>query len=97
MAEAKANGRVTMALLGSKLDQIAFDLGEAKGDIRGLLKAEARQEDFNQAVRLQLWDDGCSRIQRTESTAATAMTYVRVVLVPIGLLIVAAAIAVLTK
>jgi len=81
-----SNGRVTMALLGAQVQQIAndtTDIKKATGDLHDFV---IQQVELNKLIRKELWTpDGKSRVQSVEETANTAMTWAKAVLIPIGL------------
>lgn len=89
VVDENGNNRVTLALIGQKLDMLSDSIEEVRRDVAILRECSVRQDELNKAVRNQLWGlDGRSRIQQAEEMADSAITWLRLAILPISLAII---------
>lgn len=89
------NGRVKIAVLETRLDNMLKDWDDFKTDIQRILAAQIRNEASLRAVNHQLWDkDNCARIDKAltasedaKKIATSALDWVRRLWIPIGIAI----------
>ncbi len=97
MAEDNGNGKVTMAVLGSQLTQVQGDINEIKIHVENLVKSEAAQQEFNKAIKSQLWDGGQSRIQAVEGSVKGLSMLVKLLFIPLCLAVMAGLLTLIWK
>jgi len=97
MAEGKekGNGRVTLALLKEQGEDILVRLGKIEEKVDTLHDDAIRIQEFKVKAGYELYHDGKSRMQAVENgvedamaEARTAMSWVKVAIVPISLAVV---------
>jgi hypothetical protein len=91
-ADDNGNGRITSAIIGEKVDNLASAFvtfsTRMEATVAKLTESTTRHEEMSKAHCHELYRDGQSRIQQAESDAKAAMAWVRIALVPIGLILV---------
>ena len=97
MAGAESNGRVTLALIGQKLERIIDDLAEVKTEVTAQHDYRTRQEELNKAVKHQIWNGSESRIDRSLTCSQSAMAWVKGAIVPIALAVIVGIIMLIIK
>jgi hypothetical protein len=91
------NGKVTLAVLAEKINTLTGIATESRDDIKTLNEKAAHQEEFNKAVKCQIWDGSESRIQTALDKAGNCNKLIWVLFVPLTLSIITGIITLFVK
>jgi len=88
MTERSSNGKVSLALLKQEHEQVKAEVEITRRMLDEVREFIHIQNTINSDVKCQLWENGRSRIQTIEQCASSALLLTKLVLVPVGLLVV---------
>jgi len=91
------DGKITLAVIGSQLGQLTDEVKGLRHDVRDLCEKQSRQEEFNLAVRHQLWNGSTSRVQEALNIAQNTAGWVRLLWIPLALAIAIGLVSILLK
>lgn len=97
MAGNNGNGKVTLAVIGSQLEQLTDEVKGLRHDVRDLCEKQSRQEEFNLAVRHQLWNGSTSRVQEALNIAQNTASWVRLLWIPLALAVIIGLVSIIRK